>query len=169
MFKPILLIAVVVSLGMAGSASGPTPAQAARASAGSRAGSGAGSGNFAQLPADVQARAKTIYRIDCALCHGEDGNGQTDVAKSMNLTLQNWTDGKVLAAKSDQELFSEIRKGKTPMPPEPEDRATDAQVRALVLYIRSMAKTHPDAAPAATPAAGSAAGQAASGPSSMHP
>lgn len=153
MFKPLLLLAVLVALGIATPSSAPEPAQsAASASAASR---------FAHLPAEVQARAKSIYKIDCLLCHGDDGNGQTDVAKSMNLTMANWTDGKVLAGMSDAALFEIIRKGKDPMPSEPADRATDAQIRGLVLYIRGMAKDHPDAIPASAPAA--------QGPSSMHP
>ena len=153
MFKPILLSAVLVLLGWAGSVSGPAALEpAALGPAAAQAGGSGGGRSFSQLPADVQTRVKAIYKIDCAICHGNDGNGQTDVAKSMNLTMQNWTDGKVLAAKGDAELFAMIRKGKEPMPPEPEDRATDAQVRALVLYIRGMAKATPDAVPAAAPA-----------------
>jgi mono/diheme cytochrome c family protein len=152
MFKPFLLLAALVSLGIAGSLSPSAPGQAGASSSSSNA--------FSQLPPDAQARAKAIYKIDCLLCHGDDGNGQTDVAKSMNLKLDNWTDGKVLASQSDQALFDIIRKGKDPMPPEPDDRATNTQVHNLVLYIRSMAKDHPDVIPAAAPAA--------SGPSSMH-
>ncbi|HVC46514.1 MAG TPA: cytochrome c [Terracidiphilus sp.] len=157
MFKTFLLLAALVSLGIAGTLSAPTPARTG--------GSSAGATTFAQLPPDAQARAKAIYKIDCALCHGDDGNGQTDVAKSMNLTMENWTDGKVLTGKSDEALAAMIRKGKDPMPPEPEDRATDAQVRNLVLYIRKFAKEHPDVIPASAPATPSAA----SGPSQMHP
>ncbi|HEV2213731.1 MAG TPA: hypothetical protein VGR64_00495 [Terracidiphilus sp.] len=58
----------------------------------------------------------------------------------------------MLSGKADKDLFDMIRKGKDPMPPEPADRATDAQVHGLVLYIRSLAKAVPDAVPA-TPAA----------------
>lgn len=154
MFKPLLLVAVLVSLGIAA----PPPA---KEHAQPPASSSAGATSFAKLPAEAQAKAKSVYKIDCELCHGADGNGRSDLAESMHLTMGNWTDGKVLAGKSDEALFGMIRKGTDKMPPEPADRATDAQIRGLVLYIRSMAKENPDAIPAAAPAA--------SGPSSMHP
>src|SRR5579863_5540749 len=41
---------------------------------------------------ESQAKAKGVYNIDCAMCHGENGNGKTDLAKSMDLTLDDWTD-----------------------------------------------------------------------------
>ena len=43
---------------------------------------------------------------------------KSDLATSMQLTLDDWTDPKTLAAKSDQDLFKIIRNGKDKMPPE---------------------------------------------------
>ena len=96
---------------------------------------------------------KQIYKYDCAMCHGDNGNGKTDLATSMNLTLLDWTNPASLSGKSDQELFDAIRKGKSPMPPEDAARAKDEEVRELVKYIRSFA-AHGAAAPepAAAPA-----------------
>jgi hypothetical protein len=48
-------------------------------------------------------------------------------------------------------LFNAIRNGKGKMPPEAEGRAKDDEVWNLILYIRSMARQQPAAAP--TPAA----------------
>lgn len=96
--------------------------------------------------AESQAKAKSLYQIDCALCHGDNGNGKTDVASSMNLTLTDWTDPKALAGKTDWELFNVIRIGKGQMPAEAEGRATDTEVWNLVIYIRSLSQ--PPAAPA---------------------
>lgn len=97
------------------------------------------------------AKAKQIYTIDCALCHGPTGDGKTDIAKDMQLTLNDWTDPKSLAGMSDQDLFKIIRNGKDKMPPEDAGRAKDDEVQALVLYIRAFSKNGP--APAAAPAA----------------
>ena len=97
--------------------------------------------------AESQAKAKAIYTIDCAMCHGENGNGQTDVAKSMGLTIPDFTDPKGLAGKSDGALFEVIRNGKDKMPPEAAGRANNTMVWNLVLYIRGMSKPQP-AAPA---------------------
>ncbi|HEX8812120.1 MAG TPA: cytochrome c [Terracidiphilus sp.] len=90
---------------------------------------------------EITPKVKGIYKNDCAMCHGDNGNGKSELATSMNLTLADYTDPKSLAGKSDQELFDVIRKGKgDKMPPEEEARAKDTEVRGLVAYIRSMSK-----------------------------
>jgi mono/diheme cytochrome c family protein len=97
-----------------------------------------------------QAHTKKLYSQDCALCHGDSGNGKSDLADSMKLTLADWTDPKSLAALSDQETFDVIRKGKgDKMPPEEASRAKDDDIWNLVIYIRSFSKGHPAAAAAA--------------------
>ncbi|MGD0732501.1 MAG: cytochrome c [Terracidiphilus sp.] len=88
-----------------------------------------------------------LYAVDCAMCHGINGNGKTDLATGMNLTLGDWTDPKTLANKTDQELFNAIRNGKDKMPAEGAARANDDDVRNLILYIRNLSKSQP-----ATPA-----------------
>jgi mono/diheme cytochrome c family protein len=100
-----------------------------------------------------QARAKEIYKIDCAICHGDNGDGKTDLAKDMELKLGDWTDPKTLADKPDSALFNVIRNGKDKMPSEASGRAKDEEVWHLILYIRSMAKQQPAATPEAAPAA----------------
>ncbi|MGB6729174.1 MAG: cytochrome c [Terracidiphilus sp.] len=102
---------------------------------------------------ESQAKAKSVYNIDCAMCHGDNGNGKTDLATSMSLTLADWTDPKSLENHQDGELFSVIRNGKgDKMPPEASGRATDNEVWNLIVYIRSFSKGQAAAAPTATPA-----------------
>jgi cytochrome c5 len=113
--------------------------------------------------AESGARAKKLYAMDCSMCHGDHGNGQTDLATSMELKLEDWNDPKSLADKPDQALFEIIRKGKDKMPPEDASRAKDDDVKALILYIRDFSKNPaPAAAPAPAPAA---AAPAANSPS----
>jgi len=96
--------------------------------------------------AESQAKAKSLYQIDCAMCHGDNGNGKTDLATSMTLTLADWTDPKSLADKSDGDLFTIIRNGKgDKMPPEAEGRAGNTEVWNLIIYIRSFSKSQPAA------------------------
>jgi mono/diheme cytochrome c family protein len=90
--------------------------------------------------AESQAKAKSLYQIDCSMCHGDNGNGKTDLASSMSLTLDDWTDPKTLADKQDGELFNIIRNGKDKMPPEAEGRANDTEVWNMIIYIRSFSK-----------------------------
>jgi mono/diheme cytochrome c family protein len=131
MHKPLLLLPAVLLMGYAVSAQ----AQA--------------------KPAEVPAHVKTIYKVDCALCHGDNGNGKTDLATGMGLTLTDLSDPKTLQDKTDQQLFDIIRKGKDKMPPEEESRAKDAEVKSLIVLIRNLSKGQPApavAAPATTPA-----------------
>lgn len=89
---------------------------------------------------ESQAKAKGLYSIDCAMCHGDNGDGKTDIAKSMGLTITDFTDAKALADTPDGALFAIIRSGKDKMPPEASGRANDAMVWNLIIYIRNMSK-----------------------------
>jgi cytochrome c5 len=89
--------------------------------------------------AEHMARAKEIFKIDCVMCHGETGNGKTDLAKDMGLTLKDWTDPATFGSKSDGQIFDIIRNGTDKMPPESDGRAPDDVMWHLVLHVRSLA------------------------------
>lgn len=144
MLKPLLLPSAAALLLLASVYGPANPPQAAPAKSSS-----------ARLDAQAMAKAKQVYNIDCALCHGETGDGKTDVAKGMDLTLLDWTDAKSLSGRQDQELFDVIRNGKGKMPSEGTGRATDAEVKNMIIYIRGFAKDQSASAPT-TPAAPSA-------------
>jgi mono/diheme cytochrome c family protein len=113
-------------------------ASASQDAAPAPAASHAGAPNPVKPTPEAQARAKEIYEIDCAMCHGDNGNGQTDLGKSMSLNMVDFTDGKAMSAKSDGDLFDIIRNGKDKMPPEAAGRANDNIVWNLIIYIRKM-------------------------------
>jgi mono/diheme cytochrome c family protein len=144
MLKPILLVSAMALVVIAPGPSWP-----------------AGPPPQAKGAAQSDARAKKLYAMDCALCHGDTGDGKTDLAKDMQLTLSDWTDPKTLSDKKDDDLFKIIRNGKDKMPPEDAGRAKDDEIHALIIYIRTFSKNAP-AAPAAAPAAPPAAAPAAS-------
>ncbi len=100
--------------------------------------------------ADSLTKAKNLYEIDCAMCHGDNGNGKSDLATSMELTLSDWTDPKSLAGHVDGELFMIIRNGKDKMPPETEGRASDEAIWNLVFYIRGFSKAQAGASSSAS-------------------
>lgn len=128
MLKSFMLFAAVVLLVLV---SAPAPARPPQDAG----------GQAARKPSpEAMAKAKKVYELDCALCHGAVGDGKTDLAKDMQLTMADWTDPKSLSGQSDQALFDVIRKGKGKMPPEDEGRAKSDEVRGLVLYIRKFAK-----------------------------
>jgi cytochrome c5 len=118
---------------------------------------GSGAKGAAKPASGAAAKGKEIYSRDCAMCHGDNGNGQSDLAKDMQLTLKDWTDPKSLADMTDQQLFDMIRKGKDKMPPEDPSRAKDDEIRSIILYIRDFSK-NPPATPAATPTTASTSG-----------
>ena len=126
-------------------AAAPAPAQSAVPPSGK---------NPVKPTADSQAHAKMLFARDCALCHGDNGNGKN----TMNLTLDDWTNPNTLAGKSDSELFAIIRNGKGDnMPAEDVGRANDTEVWNLIIYIRSLSKNQPPGpipppAPAPAPA-----------------
>ena len=86
---------------------------------------------------ESQAKAKSLYQIDCAMCHGDNGNGKTDLATSMQMSLDDWTKPASLGNREDWVLFNAIRAGKDKMPPETDGRASDTMVWNLVIYIRN--------------------------------
>lgn len=89
--------------------------------------------------AAATAQAKKTFNIDCAMCHGKDGDGKGDLAVDMKLQLVDYQDPAGLKDKTDGELFYIIKQGKGDMPGEG-DRAKADEIWSLVSYIRSMAK-----------------------------
>lgn len=102
--------------------------------------------NPVKATADSLAKAKTLYQIDCSMCHDDSGNGKTDLSKSMGMSVPDFTDAKAMGAKPDGTLFITIRNGKDKMPPEAAGRANDVMVWNLIHYIRNMAKSQATAA-----------------------
>lgn len=94
-----------------------------------------------QNAGSAQSAAGALYRRDCAICHGANGDGKSDLIKDEQLTVSDWTDPKSLSGRTDEQLFSIIRFGKNRMPSESVGRASNEQAHALIQYIRSMAKT----------------------------
>ena len=90
--------------------------------------------------AESQAKAKKMYGYDCGMCHGDNGDGKTDLAKDMGLTLTDLTDPKTLTGKSDAEIFDIIKNGKGKMPAEDTGRAKPGDLWNLVIYVRGLAK-----------------------------
>jgi len=94
-----------------------------------------------QPTAESQAHAKMLYARDCALCHGDIGNGKN----TMDIVVEDWTNPSTLANKPDSDLFNTIRNGKDKMPPEEVGRASDTDVWNLIIYIRGLSKGQPQA------------------------
>jgi mono/diheme cytochrome c family protein len=84
------------------------------------------------------SKGKKLYGIDCAMCHGKDGDGKGDMASDVK-NVTDFTNPDALKNRTDGELFYVIRNGRGEMPPEG-DRAKDDDIWNMVNYIRSLAK-----------------------------
>jgi len=86
--------------------------------------------------AESLAKGKKIYGIDCAMCHGKDGDGKGDMEMK---NMPDLTDPATQKKRTDGEMAYIIQKGKGEMPPEG-DRAKGEDLWSLVNYVRSLVK-----------------------------
>jgi mono/diheme cytochrome c family protein len=93
--------------------------------------------------AESLTRAKKWWGMDCAMCHGKEGNGKGDVAADMKLKIADFTDPNTLKGRTDGELFYIIKNGHQDMPAEGPRLKTEENWD-LVNYVRSLAKQKPD-------------------------
>ncbi|HEV2490896.1 MAG TPA: c-type cytochrome [Candidatus Acidoferrales bacterium] len=98
--------------------------------------------NPVKATADSIAEGKRMYGYDCAMCHGENGDGKGDLATDMKLNLKDYRDAATLKEMTDGEIFYIIQKGKGQMPSEG-DRQKSNEIWNIVNFIRSLAKKSP--------------------------
>jgi mono/diheme cytochrome c family protein len=84
-------------------------------------------------------KAKRTYSIDCAMCHGKEGDGKGDVGADMKLKVSDFTNPATLKDYTDGEIFYIIKNGAVNMPPEG-DRVKAEELWNLVNYVRAFAK-----------------------------
>ena len=138
MFKPFLLLSVLLFLPFS------TPAQQEQRSEVPQAqpsteykipAEAAQKVNPIKPTTESIAKGKKLYGYDCAMCHGENGDGKGDLAKGMKPPVPDFRDPAVLKARTDGELFYILKNGKGDMPPE--NRGSENALWDLVNYIRS--------------------------------
>jgi hypothetical protein len=84
------------------------------------------------------AEARKVFGYDCAMCHGDKGDGKGEVVESMKLTMHDWRTPATLANMTDGEIFYIITKGKKQMIPEGE-RVPEKLRWNLVNLVRALA------------------------------
>ncbi len=90
-------------------------------------------------PPESTPRARQLYTYDCAVCHGEKGDGKGDMSADFPGKIRDWTDPASLKDFNDEQLLTIIRDGAGDMPPEGK-RAKKNELLALVGLVRSFAK-----------------------------
>jgi mono/diheme cytochrome c family protein len=133
MLKPMFALFALLSLSFLPQQPAAAPAQAAVPA------DAAKMVNPVKATAESQAHAKKVYGYDCAMCHGENGNGKGDLVADLKLTLKDYTDPAALKDLSDGEIFYIIKNGKGQMTGEGE-RAKPEDIWNMVIYVRSLSK-----------------------------
>ena len=80
--------------------------------------------------------AAAVYKSKCAMCHGANGGGDTPTGKSMK--VRDLRSEEIQKLK-DEEIEKSIESGKGKMPGY-KSKLSDAEIDALVQYIRELAK-----------------------------
>ena len=88
-------------------------------------------------------RGKKIYVTQCAMCHGEKGDGKGEAVEEMKLNPPDFTKPEVLDKLTDGELFAIIGVGSEAMPGQGK-RMTDTHKWNLVNYLRSLSGKVPE-------------------------
>lgn len=86
-------------------------------------------------PAASAQDGPTTYKNKCATCHGADGKGS---AIGQKMGVHDFTSADV-QKETDAEMSEVISKGKGKMPSY-QGKLSDAEIKGLVAYIRSLAK-----------------------------
>lgn len=143
MLKPLLVLpALLLLYALSALQTSPPPATAAPPAAAAAPAMPADAKtlvNPVKPTPESQAQAKKMYGYDCAMCHGENGNGKGDLAVESKLTLKDYTDPAALKDITDGEIFYIIKDGKGQMTGEGPRLNTDG-IWNMVILVRSFAK-----------------------------
>lgn len=95
-----------------------------------------------------EANGQMLFEHYCAVCHGKSGAGDGFNAYNLKPAQPgDFTDAKVMAKLSDQDLFTSISKGGramggSPLMPDWGHTLNDRQIHYLIRYLRTLPATH---------------------------
>jgi mono/diheme cytochrome c family protein len=86
--------------------------------------------------ASKSKEAATIYRSECASCHGNDGHAtlKGKLRGAPNLNSAHWQE-----SNSDEHIFNAISNGQKKMPAFG-NKLSQAEIESLVAYVRKLKK-----------------------------
>lgn len=94
------------------------------------------------VPSSLESlsRGQKIYVDKCASCHGGEGDGHGEMAKTLDPPSSSFTDRQMMKEMTDGEIFWKITAGKGPMPSYRKE-LTEKERWDLVNYLRSLVKS----------------------------
>jgi mono/diheme cytochrome c family protein len=91
---------------------------------------------IAMSVASAEEPAAAVYKAKCVMCHGAAGDASTPAGKALKVAP--FTSGAALSD-SDADMITIAKNGKGKMPAW-KDKLSDAQLKDLVVYIRTLQK-----------------------------
>ncbi len=94
-------------------------------------------GNSDVTADSTKSDAATLYKKDCASCHGKDGQAKS--LRGKFLDAQNLTDSTWQTKVSDEHIFNVISNGRKKMPAFGK-KLSEEEINSLVAYVRGLKK-----------------------------
>jgi mono/diheme cytochrome c family protein len=133
----VILLALLLCAFTVSAQDSQAPAQATTSSSSTIPAEAVHQVNPVKPTSESLAMGKKYYGYDCAMCHGNNGDGKGEVALSEKFKIGDFTDPTTLKGRTDGELFYIIKNGRGQMPPEG-DRVKPTELWNMVNYIRSL-------------------------------
>ena len=93
---------------------------------------------FSQGEPDSVKQGESIYQEVCSVCHGDAGNGQTWVSKTLNPPPRNFKDPQVIKTLNREQMFHSISNGRPGTGMQPfKSRLSDQEIESVIDFIRS--------------------------------
>jgi mono/diheme cytochrome c family protein len=92
-------------------------------------------------PVPVQASVEfgeKVFQQRCVLCHGPEGRGNGPASAGLKPAPRNFHDAAYMHSKTDDELLTSIRNGKSAMPPWGKV-LSDVEIHSALMYVRTFA------------------------------
>jgi mono/diheme cytochrome c family protein len=89
------------------------------------------------VPAFAQTSGAATYKAKCAMCHGADGLATSQMAKNMKVMSFK---APAMVKTSEAQFIASTTNGKGAHMPAYKGKLTDAQIKDVVAYIRTLQK-----------------------------
>ncbi len=86
--------------------------------------------------ADAIASGRSLFKNQCAMCHGSNGDGRGDLAVRLKMRVPDLRDPKLQAKRTDGDLFYILTEGHSDMPPE--KRLPDQSKWEMIHFMRTL-------------------------------